>query len=478
MEKIRFKNNTLNTVIVPKAFDLTGYMIEAIYVNNKGVANCPCAGGHSCDNARFNIFINDVLVLEANLNNFSSNADGSETPDHPIAPVPKLMSDGIGSDPLDRYSASILGTTVAKQIATNDPNNYTVNILPHPTNTKPHGNITWVRIKDPDENIVYSSCSAAGQAVSVTKNILENLSAIKRLQCLDMVTLEFNMTDMELGSEYSIKYQVLDSQSLSTIPLNQKTYKFHNPCCTTRYTTEYLNGFTITPVSKNLSCQVMMDLICTQSALIEISLLKNNTTISKDIAQILCPTCKLDAVNVGPLTFNPIVQNINDQFEINFTNLSVFGTAISSSFGNTAETPVVLQNTTSYVDIPISLIATNLTVNGFYEYKLHILPNDAPITIEPISGRFFAGETQQTVSTMFNMTNNQISIIYASLKDIETGIIKHTRLVYIVNTNNCTEMKKNYAIVEYPQNVSTESGLELGEDCDLTKLLQACLLQQ
>lgn len=477
MEKIRFKNNTLNTVIVPKAFDLTGYTVEAIYVANK-IANAPCSGGHSCDRARFNIVINDVLILEANLNNMSTSPDGKERPDHAIPPVPQLMADGIGSDVMDRYSIAIISESLAKKIASNDPNNYTVNIFPHPTNTDPHSDITWVRIKDPNENIVYSSCSAAGQAVSVTAAILANLSAIKRLECLDTVALEFNMTDMEPGVEYSVKYQVLDSQSLSTIPLNNKTYTFHNPCCTTRYTTEYLNGFTITPVSKNLSCQVVMDLICTQSALVEISLLRNSTTISRDIAQIICPTCKLDAVNLGPLNFNPIIQNINDQFEINFTNLSIFGSAINQSFGNTAEAPIILQNSLSYVDIPISLIATNLTINGYYEYKLHILPNDAPITIEPISGRFFAGETQQTVSTMFNMTNNQISIIYASLKDIETGITKHTRLVYIVNTNNCAEMKKNYEIIEYPQNISTEAGLELGQDCDLTKLLQACILPQ
>lgn len=469
MEKIKFKNNTLNTVIVPNRFTLKGYIVEAIYVDEPSkVAGAECGGGHQCDNARFNITINGVVVLEANLNNLSDTSTSK----------PELMSDGIGSNALDRYSVNIINDIIANDIADKDPYNYTINIVAHPSNPVPHADITWVRIKDPEENIVYSSCSAAGQAVSVTEAILSSLGAVKRLQCLDTVNLDFDVTDMVVGSEYSIKYRVLDIQSLNTIPLNEKTYSFANPCCTNRFTQEYLNGFTITPSSKNIACKVQMNLTCTQSALVEISLLKNSTTLSKDIAQIICPTCKLDTSINQPIIERAVLSNINDQFTINFANLNVLGNAISQSFGpgNTAEIPIIIENTNSYIDTSISLIADNLTLNGYYEYKFYSIPANAPLNIEPMIGRFFAGEGQQTLTSMFNMTNNQISIIYASLKDLETGVVKNTRLVYLVNTRNCAALPRNFELVEYPQNVSTESGLELGEGCDLKKLLETCIL--
>ncbi len=481
MERIKFKNNTLNTVIIPNRFTLKGYMVEAIYVDDPTtVVGAPCGKGHSCDRARFNIVINDVVVLEANLNNQIEGGGTVERPDHPIAPRPPLMSDGIGASEMDRYSANIISESTANQIADNDPINYTINIFPHPTNTNPHTDITWVRIKDPEENIIYSSCSSAGQAVSVTENILSSLSAVKRLECLDTVSLDFDITNMEPGTEYAIKYRVLDIQSLNTIPLNEKTYEFSNPCCTNKFTQEYLNGFTITPSSRNISCKVQMSLRCTQSALVEISLLRNSTTLSRDIAQIICPICKLDTSINQPIIEKALLSNINDQFTINFTNLDVLGNTINQSFGtnNTASVPNIIENNNSYIDTPLSLTANNLTINGYYEYKFYTIPANAPISIEPMTGRFFAGETQQTVTSMFNMTNNQISIIYASLKDLETGVVKNTRLVYLVNTRNCSELPRNFELIEYPQNVSTESGLELGETCDPNKLLKTCILPQ
>lgn len=474
MENIKFKNNTLNTVIIPNRFTLKGYMVEAIYVDNKqGVIGAPCGGGHSCDRARFNIVINNVVVLEANLNNQTSenNPDGTRPP---------LMPDGIGSSEMDRYSANIISESIANQIADNDPINYTVNIFPHPTNTDPHKDITWVRIKDPEENIIYSSCSAAGEAVSVTENILSNLNAVKRLECLDKVNLDFEITNMEPGTPYSVKYRVLDIQSLNTIPLNEKTYEFSKPCCTNKLTQEYLNGFTITPSSRNLNCTVEMTLKCTQSALVEISLLKNSTTLSRDIAQIVCPVCKLDASLNQPALEKALLSNINDQFTISFTNMDAIGSPVPLFFGNnnTASIPTIISNNNSYTDTIISLLADNLTINNYYEYKFYIVLNNAQISIEPMTGRFFAGETRQTLTSMFNMSNNQISVMYASLKDLGTGIVKNTRLVYLVNTANCSELPKNFELIEYPQNTSTESGLELGDKCDIKKLLETCILPQ
>jgi len=292
------------------------------------------------------------------------------------------------------------------------------------------------------------------------------------------LNLDFDITDMQVGNQYSIKYRVLDIQSLNTIPLNEKTYSFTNPCCTNRFTQEYLNGFTITPSSKNITCKVQMNLTCTQSALVEISLLRNSTTLSRDIAQIICPTCKLDTSINQPVIEKAVLSNINDQFTINFANLNVLGNAITQSFGtgNTGEIPIIIENNNSYIDTSISLIADNLTLNGYYEYKFYMIPANAQISIEPMVGRFFAGETQQTLTSMFNMTNNQISIIHASLKDLETSMVKNTRLVYLVNTKNCAALPRNFELIEYPQNVSTESGLELGEGCDLKKLLETCIL--
>ena len=166
MEKIKFKNNILNTVVIPDNFTLKDYLIEAIYVENN-VANAPCFGGHECNNARFNIFINGIMVLEdANLNNAVIDTNGIQ------GKLPALMPDGIGSSPLDRYSSAIISEQTSNLIKLVNKSSFLLEIRAHPSNLTPHENIVWIRIKDTNGIVTYSSCSSVGSSTDATDALI------------------------------------------------------------------------------------------------------------------------------------------------------------------------------------------------------------------------------------------------------------------------------------------------------------------
>lgn len=437
--KIKLKNNTITTLIIPDNFTVAGYTLEAIYVEDN-IANAPCFGGHTCNNALFDITINGIKILEANLNNL----------DEGLSPPP--MIDGIGNNALDRYSSTIITQEQADAIAAASRFDFFVEIKAHPTNTNPHENITWVRLKNREGKIIYSTCIAAGIATELTEAILLDASEKKNISFQEQITLDFNATDLEVGQEYKICYDMLDVQYLNTIVQNEKSYTFVDPCCSNILTKVDDNCFSLVPTEKNVACRVVVRFKCLQSALVGVSLTKNNVLISRDITLITSGYCNLASPN-----------NI---FTVEFESLDFLGTRTDSSmdFGNTNEKPIMIKSN-SYIDSIISLIGKNLTLNRLYEYEYTFIPNNPDLSIEPIKGKFFAGSENQKVSSTFTISNNQIIILYATLKDIETGIIKKTRPIFLYNDNNCVDMLRNF---HYSEIIAEE------EECNL----EPCILIQ
>ena len=416
MEKIKFKSNILNTIIIPENFTLKDYLIEAIYVEND-VANAPCFGGHSCNFARFNIVINGIIVLDANLNNSN---EGSP---------PVLMPDGIGSSSTDRYSSSIISERLAGLIKATNRLDYRIQILAHPTNPKPHENIVWVRIKNPAGSIVYSTCSAVGESSDISEAVLIDATADKTISCSENVLLEYRMSNLNLNDDYSVEYDVLDIQYLNTIRQNEGTYQFISPCCSNPIANEASDGFDIKAKALTIDCRTILSMKCVQSAIIQVKLLKNNIVISKDLAQVVCNYCNITGTN--------------NLFRVDFENLGMLGTVETLSFPNTVEQPIVIKNS-SYIDAPVGLLCSELNINRLYEYEFHFIPVIPTLNIKPETGRFFAGATKQKVMSIFTITANQIVILYATLKDIETGLIKTTRPIYLYSSDNCNDMLKDF----------------------------------
>lgn len=423
--KIKFKDSTVNTLIIPENFTVKGYSLEAIYVE-QDVANAPCFGGHTCNGAQFDIYINNIKVLEANLNN-----DGQGSP-------PPVMEDGIGSSDNDRYNITTITEEQANAIAKSSRFDFVIEIRPNPANTAPHENITWVRLKNPLGKIIYSTCISVGSSTEVTDAILLDANAIKSINFQEEVALPFSVSNLSVGGEYQIKYEVIDAQYLNTIKPNEKVFKFINPCCNSLIANETPNGYTLISQTPNINCSVVLQVQCVQSALVQTLLIKDGAVLSRDIVHINSTYCNI-AVK-------------NNDFAVAFDNLSILGTRLDSqiNFGNTLEKPMIIESN-QYVGNPITLLCSNLTLNRLYEYEFRYVPLSTSLDIEPEKGRFFAGNTERRVMSMLTLLNPQILIFYASLKDIETGIVKTTRPIYIYNGQNCAEMVRNFEFSEIDQ---------------------------
>jgi hypothetical protein len=420
--KVKFAQNVVNTLIIPEKFTVKDYTVEAIYVN-ENVADAPCFGGHQCNRAMFDITINDVLVLKANLNNSDTGSP------------PPVMSDGIGSSPLDRYSASVITEEQANLIAQNSRFDFIIQIKPDVLNTDPHENITWVRLKNPSGKIIYSTCVAVGTSTEVTDAILLDASSARNIQFQEKIVLPYSINDLNVGESYQIKYEVIDAQYLNTIPPNERVFKFISPCCNSLVTNETENGFILVTDKPDINCNVIFLIKCVQSALVQISVIKDGAIISRDIIHINSAYCNLSVSN--------------DLFMVNYDNLPALGKRLDSdiNFGNNIEKPIIIEAST-YTATPITLLCTNLTVNRLYEYKFYFVPLSDSVDIQPETGRFFAGDVDQRVVSMLTLLNPQILIVYASLKDIETGIIKTTKPIYLYSASNCTDMVRNFAYSE------------------------------
>jgi hypothetical protein len=127
--------------------NLAGYRVEAIYSANQ-IEGSSCWGGHYCDRAKFNIYINGVFLFVANLNN---ETQGS-------APNPPL-DNGVGLDSSDRYAFHIITEEEASEIARVSTEDITISYSPTADNTNPHSNITWIRVLTPEGQEVTSTCA-------------------------------------------------------------------------------------------------------------------------------------------------------------------------------------------------------------------------------------------------------------------------------------------------------------------------------
>jgi hypothetical protein len=139
-----------------QSINLTNSTLEAIYKHELSPDPTdpvpPCFGGHVCNRARFNILLNNVFVLEANLNNIGVPDNGP----------PLLTDDGIGSSSHDRYSSVVISSGLSQQIFASGNNSLNISIIPHPQNPQPHEGITWIRLKDSSGSVLYSSCLPQG----------------------------------------------------------------------------------------------------------------------------------------------------------------------------------------------------------------------------------------------------------------------------------------------------------------------------
>jgi len=131
---------------------LAGCTVEAIY-SNQQIENVTCYGNNTDNNGKFNIFVNDVFIFTCNLNN-----SGQGTPPHPP------LSNGLGRDPLDRYSFFTITTEQGRQIYENNSSSITITYSPTTDNTTPRSSITWIRILNPEGTELSSTCSTDSSA--------------------------------------------------------------------------------------------------------------------------------------------------------------------------------------------------------------------------------------------------------------------------------------------------------------------------
>ncbi len=431
MEKISFNQSTIDSTYVPEQFTLKDYIIEAIYVN-KFTDGCPCPGAHQCNNAVFDININGVKVLTANLNNEVGTAiDNFAKPEE--NKLSSILDNGIGASETDRYCRIIVSEELANKIIAADKNKISLTIDPNPEyfagleklvgGATPHSNVTWVRVKNPDGLIVYSSCSSLTDTVDLSTALIYDNRYKQSVLCDEKIKFNFYMTNLIPQISYDVRYEILDIQRVDTIARNNNNYNFTNPCCISLINEVIPNkGFNFVADIANINCSVELNMTCFKSVLMQISLLKNNTVISTDIIQIICPTCL-------PIT------DINNFFNVKFTNESLLGTLLDLNFNNTADKPTVIQQSSPTTDTVLSLSCYGLSINRGYEYSFRFIPENSDVNIDPISNKFYAGKESVQVSSNITLKNSGIIILYGTLTDLATKITKTTKPLYIVNSS-------------------------------------------
>lgn len=430
MEKISFNKKTIDSTYTPEQFTLKDYIVEAIYLE-KFSDGAPCPGGHTCNRAVFDININGVTVLVANLNNdIGTGIDNFAKPEE--NKLSTVVDNGIGSSAGDRYCRAIISEELANKIIAADKNKISLTIDPNTEyfsglekligGADPHSNVTWVRVKNPDGLIVYSSCSSLTDTIDLSTALIYDNRYKQSILCDEKITFDFYMTNLIPQTDYTVKYEILDMQKIDTLSRNNDNYSFDNPCCISLIDDIIPNkGFNFTADVPSINCSVDLYIKCFKSVLMQIILLKNNTVISSDIIQIVCPTCL-------PVT-------LNKNFNVQFTNESLLGTLLDLNFNNTAEEPTVIQQSSPTTDTVLSLLCSNLSLNRAYEYSFRFVPENSDITIDPISNKFYAGSSSVKVSSNITLKNSGIIILYGMLTDLATRITKTTKPLYIVNSS-------------------------------------------
>ena len=106
--------------------------------------------GHFCNNAQFEVVINNVVIGTVNMNNdngsFYPYNDSRNIP----APISKIPNTWNGSS-YSRYSRINISEEQAKIIVSNSGSE-TIQIFLRPLSNSPHNDITWLRISLKDGN--------------------------------------------------------------------------------------------------------------------------------------------------------------------------------------------------------------------------------------------------------------------------------------------------------------------------------------
>lgn len=420
MASIRFKNNLINTykIIANEKNVLKNYVVEAIYAHNTSVSKCNYQS--ISNNHKFDVYLNGVLVLRSNLNNLG---EGESLP---------LSADGLGSSSYDRYSAVQLDETQSEAIVRVNRYGFILRVVPADDNYYTNLSSVWIRLRDPEGNIIYNECSSLNSDIDILPNIAQSTS-VSEADCADIAKVDFIADKLIVGKNYEISYEVLDTQFFKedgSINFGKNSFtKVIDTNGTFLY--YHQNG-------DSISGNISINLDGVQSSLIKISLKDtgigdNPQLLSTNICQIICPMCSAEKHNIYYS-----VDDSNLDFTVQLLNLDNVGevTRLNSVEDDNQNIIVKIDDTddSNYIDLEFN----NLVINNQYQYDIFVSPTvtNTELEFEPTSFKFYAGDKREVVSAKINLANNPIVLLYVTLKDITSDIVKQTQPIYIVNTNN------------------------------------------
>jgi len=443
MASIKFKNDLINIyrVIANEKNVLKNYIVEVIYAHNASVSKCNYQSINN--NHKFDIYINNVLLLKSNLNN---NGEGE---------APPLTSDGIGSSSYDRYNAVKLDETQSEAIVRVNRYGFILKAVPADDNFYSEINSLWIRVRDANGNIIYNECTPVNADIDILPNIAQS-TPVSEAECADNAKLDFIVDDLVVGKNYQISYSIIDAQYLNS----NGSAVFGRNSFTEQTDTDsqfdyaHENGSSFTGT-------IDLSLHAAQSLLIQIELRDLDVgdvpqKLSSHICQIICPMCSAEQHNL-----NYSLDQVNSQFNISLLNLDNIGEVTRLESVNDSNQNIVVKikdtDDSNYIDVEFS----GLTINNEYQYDIFVSPtvSSEALEFEPNSFRFHAGDTREVVSAKINLANNPIVLLYITLKDITSDVTKQTQPIFIVNTDNfnLADINDNIEFVENTKSVITKN---------------------
>lgn len=443
MASINFKNDLINIyrVVANEKNVLKNYIIEVIYSHNTAISKC---GYQSINNNhKFDIYINDILCLQSNLNNQDQGT------------APPLSADGLGASSYDRYSAVKLSEIQSESIVKMNRYGFILKIMPAEDNFYSEIDSVWVRIRDPRGNIIYNECTGLNTNIDLVSHIAQS-TPVSEAECADQAKLDFMANNLVVGKNYQISYHILDAQYLNS----DGSISFGKNSFTNRvdenqaFTYYHENG-------SSISGTITANLHAIQSILCKIELRDADVgdtpqLLSSSVSQIICPMCSAEQHS---LYYN--LEAINSDFNIRLLNLDNIGEVSRMDTVNDDNQNIIvkIQDTddSNYIDLEFS----GLTINNEYQYDIFVSPTVAAteLEFEPNSFRFHAGDNREVVSAKINLANNPIVLLYVTLKDITSDITKQTQPIYIVNTDNfnLANINDNVEFVENTKSIISKT---------------------
>jgi hypothetical protein len=128
------------------SLDISGFRLDCDYIHDSvGSSRCPGDGSHVCNRAIFDIYINEVFVGQANLNNLSGNSS--------LLTVSRY----------NRYS----NFTIPAGVAATTNNEYKIEIRAAASNRNPHRGIARISITDLSGKVIFASCLPNDKAIFI-----------------------------------------------------------------------------------------------------------------------------------------------------------------------------------------------------------------------------------------------------------------------------------------------------------------------